>query len=308
MKHNAKIEQLLKILVSPDNNELALHFNSETKCLETATGLQYNVVNEIPILIPVKNHAEISAEAQVHKKLDTKFNYAEHYEADAKHFDYFTEFSGAFRNELQRLHQTIINNISAQNITILDVGCGNAWLANHFCNKNNKVVSMDISTVNPLKALQKVPSDNHFAVTADVFHLPFKREAFDYIVASEILEHVTNPKLFVENLINILKPKGKLIITTPYNEKLKFELCVHCNRPTPHNAHIHSFTEKDFAFLCPTNAKILKIDVFMNKILVKLRTHFFTKYFSFFIWKTWDKFFNFFIKKQSRILVIYQKE
>ena len=51
--------------------------------------------------------------------------------------------------------------------------------------------------------------------------------------------------LFIEKLIEKLKTGGKLIITTPYNEKLEYYLCVHCNLPTPKNAHLHSFNKQN---------------------------------------------------------------
>lgn len=41
-------------------------------------------------------------------------------------------------------------------------------------------------------------------------------ESFDFIVCSEVLEHVTKPHIAAENLFNILKPGGRCLVTTPY--------------------------------------------------------------------------------------------
>ena len=77
-----------------------------------------------------------------------------------------------------------------------------------------------------------------------MFLICLSPESFDIIVASEIIEHVYDPKMFIDCLLDILKPSGKIIITTPYNEKIPLSLCVHCNQLTPGNAHLHSFNEK----------------------------------------------------------------
>ena len=42
---------------------------------------------------------------------------------------------------------------------ILDVGCGNGWLASSVLSNGVKVISMDISTVNPSKALKNQPHE-----------------------------------------------------------------------------------------------------------------------------------------------------
>lgn len=39
---------------------------------------------------------------------------------------------------------------------------------------------------------------------------------FDYIVVSEVLEHIHSPHLAIDQIYNLLKPNGKLIITVPF--------------------------------------------------------------------------------------------
>ena len=105
-------------------------------------------------------------------------------------------------------------------------------------------------------------------LVADVFELPIKANSIDCIVASEIIEHVPDPKRFIACLFEVLKPGGKIIITTPYNELIRTSLCIHCNFETPHNAHLHSFTEKNIFQLLPKVNKV-KIQLLNSKLLVK---------------------------------------
>lgn len=53
-------------------------------------------------------------------------------------------------------------------------------------------------------------------VIGDTLTLPFVESSFDCIFASEVMEHLSNPFLFVENITRVLKPGGTLVITIPF--------------------------------------------------------------------------------------------
>ena len=172
------------------------------------------------------------------------FNYTEHYEKDASEFDYFEKRKGATAHDERRVREFIISKVGKNVNSILDVGCGRAWVADHFLRKGVKVYSLDISITNPAKAVKLYPSENHSGIVADSFRLPFADNSFDCVIASEIIEHVINPAEFIKELFRVVKKGGELIITTPYKEKIQYYLCIHCNKKTPANAHLHSFDEK----------------------------------------------------------------
>jgi SAM-dependent methyltransferase len=52
-----------------------------------------------------------------------------------------------------------------------------------------------------------------FVADAEAFSLD---RQFDSIVAGELIEHLGNPRLFLERSVQHLKPGGTLILTTPY--------------------------------------------------------------------------------------------
>lgn len=236
-----------------------------------------------------------------------KSHHVEHYEQDAAQFDYFEQLPPSWENESKRLHQTILREFDFKNKFILDVGCGSAWVAKELIPSANLVVSMDVSTVNPQKALNKYPSQNHIGVSSITEDLPFLPEIFDYIIASEVMEHVPQPKEFVRSLMSVLKKNGKLIITTPYNEKIAHSLCIHCNKPTPHSAHLHSFNLQNIEKVVENcNYNISKKSTFSNKILLALRTDIITRFFPYFLWKLLDKMANKITNKASRLLIIIE--
>ena len=49
----------------------------------------------------------------------------------------------------------------------------------------------------------------------DSYPLPFNDDEFETILNFETIEHLPNPKIFVQELYRILKPEGYLVLTTP---------------------------------------------------------------------------------------------
>ena len=115
----------------------------------------------------------------------------------------------------------------------------------------------------------------------DGYHLPFADKTFDCIVCSETIEHLEMPELLIEQAIKKVKKNGTIIISTPYKEKIKQYLCIHCNRLTPQNAHLHSFDEAKLQSLIKQEVKSVKYFTFGNKFHTFLRFYILLRYFSF---------------------------
>jgi len=238
-----------------------------------------------------------------------KFDYVNHYKIDAQEFDYFEERTGATEHDERRVHEYIISKIPKSVSNILDVGSGSAWAAKYFISKNISVTSLDISKENVSKAKKYFNDSKHTQLVADSFQLSIKDNSYEIVIASEIIEHVIYPKEFIEELFRVVKPGGKLIITTPYKEKLRYYLCIHCNKKTPVHAHIHSFDEAILKSLYESiDIKKINWEMFGNKGLIFLRTYVLLKYLPFPIWKFTDKIFNKIKNLSAHILVEYFKK
>jgi len=53
------------------------------------------------------------------------------------------------------------------------------------------------------------------AVTASVFHLPFPDDTFDCVLCCEVVEHVPRDPSPIAELVRVLRPGGRLVLSTP---------------------------------------------------------------------------------------------
>ncbi|MBU1255488.1 class I SAM-dependent methyltransferase [Patescibacteria group bacterium] len=82
----------------------------------------------------------------------------------------------------------------------LDIGCSNSPYIKYFPNR----VGLDI---------QDGPNVD---IVADIHKLPFEDEKFDNILCTEVLEHLHSPHIAIAEMKRVLKPGGKLILSTRF--------------------------------------------------------------------------------------------
>ncbi len=304
----AVAQEFLDLLVHP-LKKTPLVFHPELNQLRDPEGDdKFSVKEDVPVVLIDSVNEEIARTAQ-HAEAGTSFSYKEHYQTDAEAYDYTDLPENIIeREEIRRLRENIASRVPENASWVLDVGCGGAWLAEQIVPRGSHVISMDISDINPIKALKKTVAANHHGLVADVFELPIRPESIDCIVASEIIEHVPDPKKFLAALFKVLKPGGRLIVTTPYNELIRTSLCIHCNRLTPHNAHLHSFTEASMKPLLPKEARKVNMEVFNSKLLVKMGLGKLFRFLPLSAWKGIDQFGTQLTGKRAyRLMVLIEK-
>jgi SAM-dependent methyltransferase len=109
---------------------------------------------------------------------------------------------------------------------VLDVGCTGHfvavgsphWLHGRLREKFPSVNGIDISEENA-GILRANGFDNIHVQSAESFELS---ERFDTIVAGELIEHLANPGLFLQQAKKHLKPGGRVVLTTPNAFSLLF--------------------------------------------------------------------------------------
>ncbi|WP_424099132.1 class I SAM-dependent methyltransferase [Moorena producens] len=104
---------------------------------------------------------------------------------------------------------------------ILDIGCGNGSFTNFIAQQGYEVVGVEESESGIQLASDNFP-DCQF-IQGSIYNLPYTElsDKFDIVISLEVIEHLFYPKELVRAAKKILKPHGRLIITTPYHGYLK---------------------------------------------------------------------------------------
>lgn len=105
------------------------------------------------------------------------------------------------------LYEAVLSLSGAVTGRVLDVGCGAKPYERLF--RTSEYIGLELDT-----------PENRVRKRADVFYngavFPFETEKFDSLVCNQVLEHVFNPGLFVNELNRVLKPGGHLLLTVPF--------------------------------------------------------------------------------------------
>ena len=79
---------------------------------------------------------------------------------------------------------------------------------------------------------------------------PFKKNTFDCIIASEIIEHLDNPLDFLKNCNNALKPGGMLLLTTPNAISIaEMQTLYKKGAKIAYTEHIYNWNKKNMYYL-----------------------------------------------------------
>jgi SAM-dependent methyltransferase len=91
---------------------------------------------------------------------------------------------------------------------LLDVGCGTAWLSEHF----DDYVGIDVSG----DAIAHARAHGRNVLVHDVEEpFPFEDSSFDGVVIKDLLEHVLEPVAVVREVARVLRPGGLVFASSP---------------------------------------------------------------------------------------------
>lgn len=152
-----------------------------------------------------------------------------------------------------------------RDITIIDFGCGNGKILEEIrkINPAAKLIGLDVSEI-ALK--QAKESENlvgvEFYKVKDGEKIPLRDNLADFVFSSEVIEHIYDTENAFAEIARILRPRGRILLTTPYHGFIKnllitlFAFNRHFN---PTGAHIRFFTKKTLTNLLEKyNLKVIK--------------------------------------------------
>ena len=164
------------------------------------------------------------------------------YDNFAKEFDH-TRYS------IWKSVKTFLDNLPKYSI-IADVGCGNGkniryrsdliFFGNDICEELIEIA----------KTKDKTNRNSYIICNGD--RLPYKSNTYDAVICIAVLHHVKNRKRFFDELLRILKPGGKLLVSVWAYEQEKKAKWIHLSGTDymipwreNHKRFYHLFTKKE---------------------------------------------------------------
>ena len=99
----------------------------------------------------------------------------------------------------------------------LDLGCGDGRLGHHL--HAEELTLADVSPVALARARERLPGVRAVELDPDS-PLPLADGEFDLVLCAETIEHVRDVQLLLSEARRVLRPRGRLAITTPAHSRL----------------------------------------------------------------------------------------
>jgi SAM-dependent methyltransferase len=114
-----------------------------------------------------------------------------------------------------------LGSVSIRDKNIIDVGCGSGHLLDALTGASNHQVGIEPCVPylkNIIKRGYEAYSSIHDCARKG------KKKYFDLGFSIQVIEHVLNPRLFLEDIRNLLKPGADLLISTPNRDDILMSL------------------------------------------------------------------------------------
>ena len=132
--------------------------------------------------------------------------------------EYFEEYYHLERNHWWFKVRTLILNQHVgkyfkkdQNIKILNIGVATG-ASTEFLSKYGDVVSVEYDQTCSIETYKKIRKP---IINGSITQLPFNNNNFDLVCAFDVIEHVENDQLAVDEMIRVCKDEGIVCITVP---------------------------------------------------------------------------------------------
>ncbi len=117
------------------------------------------------------------------------------------------------------LARFIYKKIGKKSGNLIDIGAGNGLILRFFRDKGFEVTGMELSKAQT-ELMSKSPLMEGIKVIQGDISKAKGNEEYDYVVASDVIEHIKNDEQALKNLFSFLKPEGLLIVSIPAHSHL----------------------------------------------------------------------------------------
>jgi len=174
-------------------------------------------------------------------------------------------FSGA-EHRLYYLFSLVKKYNNKLKVSILNIGSGSGYFEKLCAEAGWGIHTLDIDE----KAKERLVKYGVNVYINSITSIPVSDGYFDFIICSEVLEHLTDDQLknAITELYRVTKKNGYIIGTTPNNEKLfeNITVCPSCNYKYHRWGHWQTFTQTDIRrIFCEVNFRKTKTKICVFK-------------------------------------------
>jgi SAM-dependent methyltransferase len=149
---------------------------------------------------------------------------------------------------------------------VLDVGCSTGYLAQRLVERGAVVVGIESDERAAAEA--RGVCEDVLVGDVETMALPFPERFFDVVLCGDLIEHLRDPERFLARARPLLRPGGKLVLTTPNvaNWAMRLGLLAgrwrYTDRGILDRTHLHLFTKKTLEeMLVRAGYRVVTLDV-----------------------------------------------
>lgn len=162
--------------------------------------------------------------------------------AQLQKFDwYYSKNRLEFQNVMGRLSPTSF---------LLEVGCGEGAFLEQCREKGIRGVGIELNS--KAADIAKAKGLSVSATAIESFAREFTN-SFDYVCSFQVLEHISNPKPFLESCLKVLKPGGKLILCVPNADSVLCQSYSILDMPPHHQIRLNRRAFESFGKVLPVS-------------------------------------------------------
>lgn len=205
-----EINSIKDRIICPICQYKASHYSDIIKCLNIKCGMEFPIINNIPILINEKDSI-----FSIENYINIKNTPIDRKNKTLKIKKYLSHFIPSLSNNLSSkrnfvLLQKLLSTMDNPKVLII----GGAEITSNtemIFNENNTVIESDIY----FGPRTQIIIDGH--------HIPFKNDSFDLVIYQAVLEHVADPYMCVKEAHRILKNNGFIYANTPFMQQVHMQ-------------------------------------------------------------------------------------
>jgi 2-polyprenyl-3-methyl-5-hydroxy-6-metoxy-1,4-benzoquinol methylase len=149
-----------------------------------------------------------------------------------------------------RAHAKLLEAVGTGN-RVLDVGCSSGYLARPLAERGNTIVGLELDP----EAARAAEEFCELVLVGDVetMDLPLEPGSFDVVLGGDVIEHLRDPAAALARLRPLLRPGGRVVLSTPNVANWAIRLALlsgrwrYTDRGILDRSHTHLFTRATLA-------------------------------------------------------------